>query len=965
MRYRILGGLTVEAAGITAARDRTVLALLLLHPNRLVPVDDLIDAVWDTEPPATARGQLQTCVSRLRRALPAGAIRTDPAGYAVQVAAGDLDATRFAELVVAGDFAQALELWRGPALAGIDSPVIRRHAAALDERYAATVEDRVDQQLRDGQERVLVAELSTLVERYPLRERLRGQLMLALARTGRRADALAEFRRARTLLRDELGIEPGADLQNLHRRILDDAVPAAAGGVTPVRGLPRTVGDFTGRAGVVRTLREQLDAAPSGPVVQVIDGMAGVGKTTLAVHLAGLVGDRYPDAHLFIDLNGHSDGRAADPADAVVTLLRQLGVPPERIPIAPAERIALWRSELAGRRVLVVLDNAATSAQVAPLLPGRGANHTQVTSRTRLTGLDGVRPEPLSVLTEPEAVELFTQIVGDRARDEPEAAAEVVRRCGRLPLAVRLAGARLARRRRWRVADLVRRLGEAALPELASEDRTVSAAFALSYSQLTDRQQRLFRVLGLYPGERFAVGAAAALGDLPRDDAEDLLDSLVDVNLVEEPEPGRYRLHDLVREYAAVLAQGDPPAERRDAQLRLLNHATHFTAALSRPLEHPSSRGNLPLDPPWRPDLLPGPDVEPLSWMDRERNNAMAVLRLADRLGARQQVWELARSGWRLWYFRGYYDDLIEAMERGLVAARAAGDVRAAALMANYLASGASRIGRHRDALDLLELAEQGFRTVGDDAAIDVVLSNVAAVQWMLGDLDASVQAATRSLAGARRRQRPAAMVPAMNELGNVADRRGDLRAALNWFRHGLFLAIDIGSNTFRYLAVSNLSIVRLRLGHPRAERMVRLAIALNTRVGTRSNVIEGRSALGAYYRGLGRFEEAVEEHRAALDLANVLTEKRLNALARIEFALTLAAIGDRAGAAAMFRAAAGLAREIEARYEEARGLAGLATILVDEDPDTARRHAERALTMFRAMNVPEQDDVAKWLAAR
>jgi tetratricopeptide (TPR) repeat protein len=285
--------------------------------------------------------------------------------------------------------------------------------------------------------------------------------------------------------------------------------------------------------------------------------------------------------------------------------------------------------------------------------------------------------------------------------------------------------------------------------------------------------------------------------------------------------------------------------------------------------------------------------------------------------------------------------------------------------MANYLASGASRIGRHRDALDLLELAEQGFRAVGDDAAIDVVLSNVAAVQWMLGDLDASVQAATRSLAGARRRQRPAAMVPAMNELGNVADRRGDLRAALNWFRHGLFLAIDIGSNTFRYLAVSNLSIVRLRLGHPRAERMVRLAIALNTRVGTRSNVIEGRSALGAYYRGLGRFEEAVEEHRAALDLANVLTEKRLNALARIEFALTLAAIGDRAGAAAMFRAAAGLAREIEARYEEARGLAGLATILVDEDPDTARRHAERALTMFRAMNVPEQDDVAKWLAAR
>jgi DNA-binding SARP family transcriptional activator len=603
VRYRILGPLHVTLGGheaaITAGRDRVVLAMLLLNAGRIVGVEELIDAIWDDGPPATARGQLQTCVSRLRRTLPGAAIATNPAGYGIETTEDDLDVTVFARLTAQGrtqlpshpdrarkTLRQALDLWRGPALAGIDSRAVRQAAGILDEQHAVVIEDWVDLELAGGRDRDLVADLTGLVERFPLRERLRAQLMLTLYRVGRQADALAEYRRVRRVLHNELGIEPGAGLQELHRQILTGEVagigsrasaagPAMTPPPAPIRALPRTVGDFTGRAGLLDTLSAEITAALPGPLVRVIDGMPGVGKTTLAVHLAGLVGGRYPDAHLFIDLHGHSARAAAEPAGALLTLLRQLGLPANRIPAGVQERVALWRSELAGRRALVVLDNAAGSAQITPLLPGNGDSLALITSRRRLTGLDGIHPESVRVLTEDEAVVLFTRIVGDRAVAEPAAVREVVGRCGGLPLAIRLAGARLAHRPRWRVADLLSRLSEAALPELVAEDRTVLSAFALSYAQLAPAPSRLFRLLGLVPGERFTAPAAAALAEVDLDEAEELLDGLVDVHLIEEPSPGHYRLHDLMREYAASLVTADGAEYAERALARLLDLHLH------------------------------------------------------------------------------------------------------------------------------------------------------------------------------------------------------------------------------------------------------------------------------------------------------------------------------------------------------------------------------------------------------
>jgi DNA-binding SARP family transcriptional activator len=558
LRYRILGPLSVtqgeQQVAITAGRDRVVLAMLLLYRDRVLSAGELIDAVWGEQPPPTARNQLQTCVSRLRRRLPAGVITTDPAGYRLALEPGDLDADVFARVLAqARDrrdpdlHRQALALWRAPALVEIESPAVRRVAAALDEQRAVATEEWVELALTAGTDRDLLGELSGLVEQFPLRERLRGQFMTALSRAGRQADALAEYRRARDTLRDELGIEPGPELSDLHRQIL-------AGRDHRIRCLPRTVGDFTGRSAAVDRLLGAVDAAgPHEPALAVIDGMAGSGKTTLALRVASLVGDRYPDAHLFVDLHGHSEREPREPAAALLILLRQLEIDPERLPPGPDERLGLWRNELARRRAIVVLDNAASTRQVADLLPAAPGSLALVTSRRRLAGLDSVRAESLPMFTDEEALALLARIAGRRVDREPEAAAELVRRCGGLPLAVRLAGARLAHRPRWTIRDLLGRLGAAALPELAAEDRSVAGAFAVSYHRLPAPARRLFRLLGTLRAACFDAAAAAAAAGLPRDETEDLLDDLQDVHLVEEHAPGVFRFHDLIREYAATV----------------------------------------------------------------------------------------------------------------------------------------------------------------------------------------------------------------------------------------------------------------------------------------------------------------------------------------------------------------------------------------------------------------------------
>lgn len=982
VHFGILGPLRVVDSGrvvaITAGRDRVVLAMLLLHPGQIVAADDLIDALWDDGPPATARGQLQTCVSRLRRTLPPGAIRTDPAGYGIRVGGDDLDSLVFARLVArsrTGDGAAgstlraALDLWRGAALAGIDSPAVRHRAAVLDEQHATAVEDWLDLELDDGHDRDLVAELGGLVEQFPLRERLRAQLMLALHRAGRSADALAEYRRAHDLLRDQLGIDPGPALQDLHRRILLGGVagsPPAAAGVVTVDSLPRAVGDFTGRDEMMARLLGALDAPDPAPVVRVIDGMAGSGKTTAAVHLAGLVGERFPDARLFVDLQGHSDQRPLRPEAALVTLLRQLGVAAERIPDHPDERIRLWRGELAARRAIVVLDNAASTAQVLPLLPTSGATLVLITSRRRLTGLDGVHPESLPVLDDAEAVALLEKIVGARVAAEPEAALEVVRRCGRLPLAIRLAGARLAHRPRWRVADLRRRLSESALPELAAEDRTVARAFALSYEQLPDRAQRMFRLLGLHPGERFEALAVAALTDEPLDRARDLLDDLLDVHLVEEPEPEVYRLHDLLREYAAVLAADLPAADRRDAVVRLLDFHLHAFVAANDGPQHQTVMTDVNLGPPGRPDLAAGV-ADAAAHMERERPNLVAFLDAAAAAGLTEWVWRLSRAAWRYLYTRGYVPEIDLLLRRGIEAARQLGDELAVAICANYLASCAQRLDRRDEARSLLEFAIRIGRAQQDYARTARAMGNLATIHESEGRFVEMIEMSEEALRiGSRLRDDRQNTALRHGAIAVGYARLGRTGPALHHHRRRLQLVIDMRDSVGIASCLHSIGMVKWRAGLATpavARRMITAGLRLMRSAGYAIGESECLSQLARLKHAEGQTAAALEAVNEAIAVAERIGHRRYESLYRANRGEFLLAAGYVAQARESCADALRLAHK-RYPYEWALALSGRAAVhLAEDEPEAAGRLWEQALTMFSRMGVPELHDVEQRLA--
>ncbi|MFI5932533.1 BTAD domain-containing putative transcriptional regulator [Actinoplanes sp. NPDC051494] len=943
-----------------------MLAILLLHAGRIVGVEELVDAVWEHSPPATARGQLQTCVSRLRRQLPPGVIRTDPAGYRLVIGPEELDAETFTRLSDRARFAgvapedgaklfrEALALWRGPALSGIETAAVRRLAAVLDERRGAAAEDWIDLELAAGHEREIVAELTGLVERYPLRERLRGQLMLTLHRLHRPADALAEFRRARRLLGGELGMEPGPELQDLHRRILTGEVAAPmvlAGPLPPVRNLPRAVGDFTGREEAV----QRLVRAAATTTVLSIDGMAGSGKTTLALRVAELLGDAYPDAQLFLDLQGHSEGEPLEPGVALLSLLRQLGVEADRIPAGLEDRAGMWRSELTGRRALIILDNAASSAQVRRLLPASPTARTLVTSRRRLAGLDGGHPESLPMLAESEAVALLGRIAGERVAAEPDAALELVRRCGCLPLAIRLAGARLAHRPRWAVADLVRRLGESALPELAAEDRTVASAFALSYGQLPAPAQRLFRLLGMYPAERFRAVSVAALAGMSPARAQDVLDDLVDVHLVEEPDPDRYRLHDLVRQYAGMLADALPGPERRSALAGLVDFYLYVGATLNGSWMTEGAGRDFPTGTPARPDLVAIAVAEP-GWLEEQRPALSGVIQAADAIGATEAAWLLARVNWNFLFYRSYFDDLIAVMRLALDVARRAGDGRGVALISNYLASGLYRTGQHDEALVLIRVMLDYHVRTGDVAAAARARSNYAGVLYRLGRPHEALEYVRQSLRDWRRLGFPRAIAGRHTELAGYLIEIGQHELALRHARLGLQTALESDYELIVAYCLKDVGEAQTHLGRfAVAERLLVAAHRMIRRMEVRASEIDLLRIRGLLEARRGRPGPAVEWYLSALGMAREYGQEPAVAVVSNELGVVLLEMGDVPGAAELHRQALAIARRTGHLIEEGRALSGLAACVAWADPVTARRHRRQAEAIFQRIGVPER----------
>ncbi|MGW5847645.1 tetratricopeptide repeat protein [Streptomyces sp. NPDC055254] len=957
MRFTILGPVEAVAPGsdvpALAPRHRAVLAYLLLHAGAAISTDRLIDAMWGPLPPDSARAQIQTTIAAIRRMLRAseadGMLATRPAGYVITPDPGQLDLDEFTSLIAEaaavsdgpgdGDAADrvraALALWRGEPLADIAAHYVQSARARLNGQLLTAVERLAELELARGRHDDLIDELSVHAAANPLRERLCCQLMLALHRAGRQTDALDVARTFRATLADQQGLDPGRAFGKLEQDILRDAPdlrPPVTAPAKPqgINFLPYDVPDFTGREGELDGLIRLWSGNNGGVVtISAIDGMAGVGKTALAVHAGHRLADHFPDGQLFIDLQAHTAGQVPlDAGAALEILLGQLGVPTQQIPASVADRAALWRSELSGRRVLAVLDNALGADQVRQLLPGASRALILITSRRRLTDLDGAHALSLDVLFAQDALELFTAIVGERAVADPLGVLDVLQLCGFLPLAVRIAAARLHHRPRWTVAYLADRLRDQRrrLSELATSERGVAAAFTLSYEQLTPEQRRMFRLLGLQPGRDISPEAASRLADLPLEESETLLEDLLDAHVLTQQQLGRYTFHDLLREHAlATAAAQEPLGAQREALGRLFHHYLHTACAAIDHL-YPEDKNRRPRIP--APDTsapLPRDEAEAITWLDSERANLMAFAQYAA-----EHDW-LPHAG------------------------------RLAAALHRYLLGHAHQA----DALALCGLALRAAHRSGDTAAEARTLIDLGQVHfWWHGAYEQAAEHYQQALDLARGIGDQGVAAAALQALSTVFRRRREYDQAHDHCAQSLALFRKLGDRGGEARCLTDLGIVHGRHGrYEDAHEHHRQSLQAYRETGSRIGETVVLNNIGLLYQRQGRYDEARRHHRQALELSRRFDfpgdeAESLNALAEAARSL-----GDLAQAAVEHDTALTLAREFGYRPEQARAHDGLARVHRDLGRiDLANDHARQALDLYTALAVPEADEIRTFL---
>lgn len=738
MRIGVLGPMLVtdpeaRVVRVGSAKQRTLLAHLVCQRPTPLSVDAIVDVLWDESPPASARQNVHLYIHRLRRALGDELITNAGIGYVLSDANGLVDTDDFEFYAARGHDAwehgrvedashairAALTLWRGEPYAGVDPTArITEEAVRLQETYLALLERNHDAELAMGRHTELIPDLMTLTERYPLRERFTAQLMIALYQSGRSGDALDAYRTAYRQFTDQLGLEPTPELRDLERAVLTDdpallgpaRVTVSAAGqlgnagsptspttfvTSPVPAeLPRNLADFTGRDDHVRQLSRDLDGTT--PTILAISGMGGVGKTTLALHAAHANAADYPDGQLYADLQGtHTD--PPDAGQVLHRLLRSLGVPDEAVPRNTAERAALYRTMLAKRRMIVVLDNAASEQQIRPLLPGTAACGVLVTSRTAMAGLEGARHLHLDVFTPDEATALLERIVGaEPVRADPKSAARIAELCGYVPLAIRIAGARLARRPHWRLAEMARLLDDELrrLDELSTGDLEIRSCFALSYRALPEPTQRAFRLLGSLNVPTFPWWAASAVLDVSPQEARERLDTLVDTNLLSTAgtdatgEP-RYRIPNLVAIYANERSAAvDTPGDRAGAFQRAAGGWLYLAERLADVTPGPcyaTLHGDA-LRWPLPDSYVEALCVQPIRSFDTEAESIIDVIRRACAQDAAELAWDLAVCLERYFDVRARTVDWRHTYDMALAACQRVGNVLGEAALRRGLA---------------------------------------------------------------------------------------------------------------------------------------------------------------------------------------------------------------------------------------------------------------------------------------
>ncbi len=935
-------------------KQRFVLAVLALEVNRPVAVDRLVDLAWPVTPPRTAGHAIQVCVSGLRAAF-AGhdglEIRTEGPSYRLLTDPMRIDAHRFRALLGSAAEAaddttrlalldEALALWAGPPLHGVaPAEVGERLGAGLIEAWRTAIEDTADARLRLGQHRELVDELTARAAAEPHRERLAAQLMLTLYRCGRAGDALAVARATRQRIADELGLDPGPHLQGLELAILrqDPALlspePAATGRLRPdavPAQLPAPVVGFAGREEQLAEV-DALVPADGGAAVVTVGGAAGVGKTALAVQWAQRRRDRFPDGQLYLNLGGYG-GSPIQPGQALGIFLRALGTPPEQVPVDLAEAAALYRTLVADRRMLVVLDNAAGPDQVRPLLPGGTRCATLVTSRERLTGLvarDGARPVTLAALAPHGAAALLTGLVGARATDDPAGVVALARLCGYLPLALRIAAAHLACRPRLPVADLVAELGAgdrlSMLAVPGDDQHAVRAAFDLSYAALRPETSRLFRLAGLTPGGEVTAPSAAALADLEPPHAARLLAELAYAHLVEELAPGRYALHDLLHLYAAELATAeDPPADRAAARQRLYDWHLGGVSAAGALLYPQMQRLPVPDDLPER--AFAGPSAA-LAWLDAERAALVALVRhgAADP-ALHRPTWLLADALRGYFWTRRHAADWLATAGAGLAAAEAGRDPRGQAAAHLSLAQANRSLGRHDEAIRHFGHARTLAREAGWRQGEAAALGSTANVYRDLGRLAEAADQHGQALVVYRETGGRGGEAVCLGNLGNVLVESGRLDEGIERLTEGMALYRELGSAGGQAIMHNSLGYAHLGAGRTVAAlEAFDWALALHREAGSREGEADTLVNIGEAHRDAGRYAEAAWTGQTGLDLAMETGDRRVEADALNLLGSIQTRTGEAVAVAERHRAALRLADDEGHGKGTAAALLGLA----------------------------------------
>jgi DNA-binding SARP family transcriptional activator len=956
MEFRLLGTVEAHAEGrlldVGPPKRRFVLALLLLEPNQTIPVARFVDLIWPDDPPPGARKVVFSHICRLRQSLAkAGAaghgirLTTTSPGYALHVDPMRVDVHRFRRMVGearnvrgaterAGSLRAALELWRGPPLADVADPDVRsRLCGGLDEMWCEAVEDRIAADLECRRHRALVGELSALLAHDPLRERLVGQLMLAQYRSGMRAAALETFHAARARLADQLGLDPGAELRRLHEAILRDdpelelpptpGQPVGSPQPRPAQ-LPPDVAGLVGRDELLRLL-----SAARHRVLLIVGG-AGVGKTALAVHWAHRVQADFPDGQLFLDLRGHAPSAPLRPIEALTYLLTALGVPADEIPVDADIAAARYRSSVAGKRILLVLDNAVTAEQVRPLLPGCDGCVTVVTSRNRLTGLvarEGAHRVALQTLDQDAALALLGWMTGsERVAAEPVAAAELVRRCAYLPLAVRIAAANLADDTTRSIASWLAELGGeaglAALSVVGDDQLAVRAAFDLSYNKLTEPARRVFRLFGLAPGSDISLDAVTVLAGADVADVRKPLAELVSACLIEQRVANRYSAHDLLRQYAKDIA-----GDEREARHRMLHWyvdaVEHAIRALSPHLLI------VPIDLVASGSPVPEFDNgdAALAWLDSERANLVEITVWAEAHGSPKVAWALAGLLGPYVSLRMPAPDRITMVSAGLRAAiaddsslgQAAAHISLALIHHRCLSNLADAIEHNQRGLELCRSA--GWREGEANATGN--LGNVYREIGRLADAEARY---TRVLALEREIGRRTGEGTALNNLGALCLERGDVDRAIGYYDQALALRQAMGDRLRVGRVLLNLADANLLRGRfvEGLEQGLR-ALAAARETGDRANEPAALGTVAALRGRLGHYPEALADCRSALALAREGGSRRVQAAVLVVLGQLHAGLGEHRQAIAPLQEALALARDSSSRHVEADALIALA----------------------------------------